>query len=280
MAYASYTEGFKSGGYDARSNNATSPPAVVCTAPGTPAGCVPVTAVGSFEFKPEKSESYELGLKSRFADDRAEVNVAYFFTDFTNLQVSTFDGVLGFNVKNAGEAQVQGVELDARWAMSQYLSLRGSMVWTDFEYQNFIGQCYTGQVPNAADGINCDYAGKTNQYVPDLAGNVALDFNMPVGAALRFGSTLEVVYSDDYYPQATLDPTTIQDAYAKLNLRLALGSSDNTWEVALLGRNLTNQTVTSNVTDMPLAARTFGAPSYGAFVEPPRSVAVQGTFRF
>jgi outer membrane receptor protein involved in Fe transport len=280
MAYASYTEGFKSGGYDARSNNPTSPPAVVCTGPGVPAGCIPATGVGTFEFKEEKSESYELGLKSRFAHDRAEVNVAYFYTDFTNLQVSTFDGVLGFNVKNAGAAQVQGIELDARWALSEYVALRGSAVWTDFEYQSFIGQCYTGQSPNAPDGVNCDYAGQTNQYVPDLAGNLAVDFSMPVGAQLKLGSTLELVYSDDYYPQATLDPTTVQDAFAKVNLRLSIGAADGIWELAVLGRNLTDETVTANVTDMPLAARTFGAPSYGAFVEPPRSVAVQGTIRF
>ena len=280
MGYASYTEGFKSGGYDARSNNPTSPPATVCTALGVPAGCVPATGVGTFEFKEEKSQSYELGLKSRFANDTAEVNVAYFFTDFTNLQVSTFDGVLGFNVRNAGAAEVQGVELDARWAVLDNLTLRGSVVWTDFEYQNFIGQCYTGQAPDAPDGINCDYAGKTNQYVPELASNLALDFSMPVGAALRFGSTLELVYSDDYYPQATLDPSTVQDAFAKVNLRLSIGDAAGRWELAVLGRNLTDETVTANVTDMPLASRTFGAPSYGAFVEPPRSVAVQGTVRF
>jgi outer membrane receptor protein involved in Fe transport len=280
MAYASYTEGYKAGGYDARSNNPTSPPAVVCTAPNTPAGCIPAASVGSFEFKEEKSESYELGLKSRFADDRAEVNLAYFFTDFTNLQVSTFDGVLGYNVKNAGEAKVQGIEMDARWAILDDLSLRGGLVWTDFEYQDFIGQCYTGQAPNAADGINCDYAGKTNQYLPELAGNLALDFGMPVGDTLRFGSILELVYSDEYYPQATLDPTSVQEAFAKVNLRLSIGAQDGQWELAVLGRNLTDKTVTANVTDMPLAARTFGAPAYGAFVEPPRSVAVQGTVRF
>ncbi len=95
MGYVSYVQGFKSGGFDARSNNPTSPPATVCTAPNTPAGCVPAAGVGSFEFDDEDSKSYEAGLKSRFADDRAELNLAYYFTDFKNLQVSTFDGVLG-----------------------------------------------------------------------------------------------------------------------------------------------------------------------------------------
>ena len=138
MGYLSYVEGFKSGGFDARSNNPTSPPATVCTAPNTPVGCIPAASVGSFEFADEKSQSYEVGLKSRFADDRAELNLAYYYNDFKNLQVSTFDGVLGFNVSNAGAAQIQGVELDGRWKMLDSLLLRGSLAWTDFEYKQVL----------------------------------------------------------------------------------------------------------------------------------------------
>jgi len=280
MAYVSYVEGFKSGGFDARSNNPTSPPATVCAAPNTPAGCIPAASVGSFEFDDEESQSYEAGLKSRFADDRAELNLAYYFNDFKNLQVSTFDGVLGYNVSNAGAAQVQGVELDGRWKIVDSLMLRGSLAWTDFEYKEFFGQCYTGQTPNAPDGRNCDYAGKTSIFVPDLAGTVALDWFVALGQNLQLATTLETVYSGAYYPQATLDPATRQDSYFKYNARIALSSQRGNWEVALLGRNLSNEVVTGYAADIPLAARTFGAPSYGSFVAPPRSVAVQATFKF
>ena len=280
MGYVSYVEGFKSGGFDARSNNPTSPPATVCTAPNTPVGCVPAAGVGSFEFDDEESQSYELGLKSRFAHDRAELNVAYYFNDFKNLQVSTFDGVLGYNVSNAGAAQVQGVELDGRWRIVDSLMLRGSLAWTDFEYKEFFGQCYTGQTPNAPDGRNCDFAGKTSIFVPDLAGTVALDWFVALGQNLQLATTLETVYSGAYYPQATLDPATRQDSYFKYNARIALSSQRGNWELALLGRNLSDEVVTGYSADIPLAARTFGAPSYGSFVAPPRSVAVQATFKF
>jgi iron complex outermembrane recepter protein len=280
MGYLSYTQGFKSGGFDARSNNPTSPPATVCAAPNTPVGCVPAAGVGSFEFDDEDSQSYEAGLKSRFADNRAEVNLAYHFTDFKDLQVSTFDGVLGYNVSNAGAAQIQGVELDGRWKMIDSLMLRGSVAWTDFEYQEFFGQCYTGQTPNAPDGRNCDYAGQTSVFVPDLSGSLALDWFVNLGSSLRLASTLETVYSGAYYPQATLDPATRQDSYAKYNARIALSSQEGTWEIALLGRNLSDEIVTGYAADIPLAARTFGAASYGSFVAPPRSVAVQASYRF
>jgi len=38
--------------------------------------------------------------------------------------------------------------------------------------------------------------------------------------------------------------------------------------------------VTGYAADIPLAARTFGAPSYGSFVAPPRSLALQARFSF
>jgi outer membrane receptor protein involved in Fe transport len=263
-------QGFKSGGFDARSNNPTSPPATGCSAPN---------CVGSFEFEDEDSQSYEAGLKSRFADDRAELNLAYYFTDFKDLQVSTFDGVLGFNVSNAGAAEIQGAELDGRWKVADSLMLRGSLAWTDFEYKEFVGQCYVGQTPDAPDQ-NCDYAGKTNIFVPDLAGSVALDWIVNLGATLQLTTTLETVYSGAYYPQATLDPATKQDSYAKFNARVALAPNEGNWEIALLGRNLTDETVTGYAADIPLAARTFGAASYGSFVAPPRSLALQARFSF
>ena len=280
MGYLSYVQGFKSGGFDARSNNPTSPPATVCTAPNTPAGCVPAASLGSFEFDDEDSQTYEAGLKSRFADDRAELNLAYYFTDFKDLQVSTFDGVLGYNVSNAGAAQIQGVELDGRWRIVDSLMLRGSVAWTDFEYEEFFGQCYVGLTPNAPDGRNCDYAGKTSIFVPDLAGSVALDWFVNIGQKLQLATTLETVYSGAYYPQATLDPATREDSYAKYNARLALSSQEGNWEIALLGRNLSDEIVTGYAADIPLAARTFGAASYGSFVAPPRSVALQATVKF
>ena len=158
--------------------------------------------------------------------------------------------------------------------------LRGSLAWTDFEYKEFFGQCYTGQTPNAPDGRNCDFAGKTSIFVPDLAGTVALDWFVALGQNLQLATTLETVYSGAYYPQATLDPATRQDSYFKYNARIALSSQRGNWEVALLGRNLSDEVVTGYSADIPLAARTFGAPSYGSFVAPPRSVAVQATFKF
>ena len=144
MLYMSWSQGSKAGGYDARSNNPTAPPAVPCTNPPTntvPAGCTPAGGIGTFEYNDEKASNLEFGAKLRLGGT-FEMNAALYLTDFEDLQVSTFDGVLGFNVRNAGQAEIKGVEIDARWQATQNLMLVGSIAYTDFEFTDYIGQCF------------------------------------------------------------------------------------------------------------------------------------------
>ena len=68
------------------------------------------------------------------ADGAAELNLAYYYTEYKDLQVSQFDGALGFNVTNAGEATVQGIEADGRWAVSDNVILTGSAAYLDVNY--------------------------------------------------------------------------------------------------------------------------------------------------
>ncbi|HEY5558211.1 MAG TPA: TonB-dependent receptor, partial [Steroidobacteraceae bacterium] len=164
MMYASWSKGSKSGGFDARSNNPTVPPGTACTAPNTPAGCLPANGIGTFEFEEEDATSFEIGTKLRVGE-RFEINAAIYKTDFDDLQVSTFDGVLGFNVRNAGESEIKGLEIDMRWQATDSLQLFSSMAYTDFEFIDYIGQCAFGQPSDAGDGLNCNYKGKTNEFV-------------------------------------------------------------------------------------------------------------------
>jgi hypothetical protein len=86
---------------------------------------------------------------------------------------------------------------------------------------------------------------------------------------------VDASYSSGYNRAPTLDPHQQQDAYLVWNARLALGGRDDRWSVALVGHNLTDKAVMPFGADVPLAARTFGAPSYAAMVNEPSSVAVE-----
>ncbi len=260
MAYLSWGKGFKSGGFDARSNQA--PP------------------VGTFEYEPEKAKSWELGVKTRLGAS-AEVNAAVFFTDYEDLQTSAFDGSLGFNVGN-GTAEVKGVEVEARWQATRGLFLSGSLAYLDFEWTQYDGQCYfnppaallSPRVPG-----NCRYDGFTNQLAPEITAIVSAEYTWQLGE-LELKAGLDAAYSADYLISLTLDPNAKQDAYTKLNGRIALAGPDRQWEIAVVARNITDETVLSYAGDTPLAGSIFGARSYYGFVDPPRTVALEGTFRF
>jgi outer membrane receptor protein involved in Fe transport len=267
MLYLSGSRGYKSGGFDARSNK---PP----VAGGNP------TNSGTFQFAPEEATTYELGLKSRIAD-RAEVNVAVFSTDYKDLQTSAFDGVIGFNVGN-GTAKVKGVELEGRWQATQHLRVTGSLASLDFEWTSYFGQCAFGTTaiasgPNAG---NCDHTGDTNQLAPKTTGTVGAEYTWNLGGNSTLKAGVDVNYSDSYLLSLNLDQNATQSSFTKLNARVQWAGLDNRLTLAVVGRNLTDKTTLSYAGDTPLSARLFTARSYYGFVDPPRAVALEAGYRF
>ena len=284
LLYASYSRGFKSGGYDARSNVSPAGYNVVSPLldPDNPLAAALNFSLppGSFEYDEEESTTYEIGLKNTLFNNSVELNIALFRTEFEQLQVSIFDGVLGFNVGNAAEAVSQGVELDGRWAIADDLSMTASIAWLDFEFEDFPnGQCT--QAERLAEGSPvCDYKGKTNQYVADLTSFIGLQYMTALSSKLNFGASLDLLYSSDYNPSQNLDPLVEQDACTKINARLSLMDAAERWEVALLGKNLTDETIVTYANDTPLASNLSGSIGHYAFVEQQRTVALQLTYRF
>ncbi|GAB2517012.1 TonB-dependent receptor [Microbulbifer agarilyticus] len=259
MLYASMTSGFKAGGFDARANN-----------------------INSFEFDEEEAAAFEAGAKTRFADGRAEFNIAFYRTEYDNLQISQFDGALGFNVGNAKETVVQGVELDGRWLMVDSVTLNYAASFLDFNYEDFQnGNCYQGQTPNgvvASWGEQlCDYTGKSGQYSPELTLNAGIEHYMPIGADLELNSALDLQYVDAHNIHPNLDPQYRIDAYTTVNARVALDSES--WSVALVGKNLTDEDIMTYAANAPLSG-TFGASAYYAFLKPPRTMALEGVLKF
>ena len=279
MAYLTWTKGFKSGGFDARSNG--HPDAAVANA-GNPLNGNPIT--GSWEFDREEATSIELGSKMTLADGAAELNVALFMTEYSDLQISQFDGTLGFNVTNAGEATVQGLEADGRWAVSENVTLTGSAAYLDFNYDKFPNsQCYFGQTSDSADFAGlCDVGGERKEYTPELQANVSASWIGDVGEGLVLAASVDLTYMDDYLFAANLDPRAKQDAATQVSARVAISDSEGAWEVALLGRNLTDEKVINLGGNTPLGGTLTGGAgnSYFAFVNRPLNIALQAKYSF
>ncbi|KZX60695.1 hypothetical protein A3709_01125 [Halioglobus sp. HI00S01] len=260
MLYASYTEGFKAGGFDARSNLNT-----------------------NFEFEEEFAESYEAGAKMSLADGAAELNVAVYYTEYSDLQTSQFDGVLGFNVTNASSATTQGIEMEGRWQATDSLYLTGAVGYLDFEFDNFdISQCYYGETPDNPETGLCDRTGDTREYAPELTANLggAYDIEITNNIGLTFG--LDLAYSDDYFVSPTLDPNLKQDSFVKLNGRIVVEDLDGTWSLALIAENLTDEEIMTFGNQAPLSTTLTGGAStaYYAFYEAPSNVAVKFRYNF
>ncbi|TVZ40771.1 outer membrane receptor protein involved in Fe transport [Alteromonadaceae bacterium 2753L.S.0a.02] len=284
MAYAAFSTGFKAGGFDPRSNRvglfdyrAANP-----NAPAPPAQ--ETDAMQYFEFDEEKAESAELGMKNTLGGGVAELNVALYHTDYSDLQISQFDGGVGFNVGNVKKTQVQGIEIDGRWLMTDTLTAFYGISWLDFEYKDFKnGNCNTTQSPDTdtdGDGINdtCDYTGKRGVYTPEYTINFSLDYRQPITGLVNFVGILDAQMVDGHQVHVNLDPAGEIDPYTMIGLRLGI-ESDN-WSLAILGKNLLDEHVISYSGNAPLSSNApFYTNTHYSFVRKPRTIALEATIR-
>ena len=264
MLYTSVNVGHKMGGFDINGLG----------------GSMGAVAEPDFEFDDEKASHFEVGAKAALPEYAATLNVSVFHTAYNNLQVTQFTGA-GFNVGNAAEAAVKGVELDYRQAFTEKFMVSVTATWQKFEFDSYRGAPCTSRQREGLD-LGCDLAsrtqdlsGKTGQFAPDFSANVNLDYEADVSGLLIFRSNLNVVYSGEYYTALGLDPNHRQDSYTKLNARLALVTTDNSWELALIGRNLTDEKVSVNSFDHPMFPLT-----YVKYITAPRSFSLQASYRF
>ena len=214
-------------------------------------------------------------------DGAAELNGAIFYNEFDDVQVSTFDGGLSLKVGNAAETIVQGVELDGRWALTDNFILSGAMAYIDASYDDFQNaQCYFNQdpsecTPDPVTGLpGQDLSDQDLQFSPDWSGNLSLEHVMPLGS-LELRSVLDLTYSGDYWIAADLDPRSEQDSFTKVDLRVGLSDADGTWELAFIGRNLTDEDTSTWGNDTALAAGGF----YN-HIDRLRSYALQARYNF
>lgn len=269
MVYATWARGYKSGGFDFRANNRSVSP----------------TMADSFQFRDEQATNYEIGGKFGLGR-KIEINLAAFYTQYKDLQVAIFDGILGYNVGNAAKADVKGLEFDGRWAVTRNLNLSGGVAYTDFKFKDYPnGQCYFGQAANTdlnGDGVpdHCSYDGKSNQLVAKFKGNLTADFKYPIFNGYNLDTTADLIVTSKYNASPLLDPKGVQAAYQLVNLRFALSPDDGKWQIALLGKNLFDKRPLQYAGALPLAAGTFGSDGLTGLFLQGRQISLQARVNF
>jgi outer membrane receptor protein involved in Fe transport len=267
MAYASFRQGFKGGGFDAQLD-ATN-----------------LDASARFEFDDETVDAYEIGLKTALLDKTLLLNLAVFYSEFDDLQVSTIDSASAtFNVGNAAEAISQGVEAEATWAPTDQLTINAALAYLDAEYDDFPGapcdatQTIAGTCPNDPQPGEQNLKNKDLPFSPDWSGTLSAEYVFPITSGLEMSLYGLLTYSDDFATVTDLDPNTFQDDYVKVDMRIGLGNQEGSWDVALIGRNIFDEETTNFCNDAQ--GGPFFLGSYFCFVDPPDSWSLQATLRF
>jgi outer membrane receptor protein involved in Fe transport len=255
MLFARYAESAKSGG--------------VATAGSTDAS--------GLIYDDETATSYEIGMKGRFLDGLAELNVVAFTTEYDDLQIKSsrtdITGVVTI-LGNAGKATSEGIEIDGRIALTDWVTLGGTAAWLDASYDdNDNVPCNRSRStkPGTIEGT-CDQSGEDLPFAAELAGSVYADFVVPIGANLNFVANATVSYSDDYTVEGTLEPTLAQDSWTRVSGRVGIEAADAKWSVTVIGQNLTEEEVWAG-----------GQPLFGydmVYPTMPRTVTLQGVYRF
>ncbi|MEH6608892.1 MAG: TonB-dependent receptor [Halioglobus sp.] len=264
MLYATFSQGFKSGGFTSADDG--EPGGIVQgTLPCGPnpdltitiENCYDPTVPNSdFEFDDETVDAFELGGKHTLLEGGMTINWALFYTVYDNLQTSIFKGV-GFQVKNAASSEVYGLEVDAQWQATDNLRLGGNFAWLDATYDDFAdGPCTAIQLD--ADefcgsdlGVTSnDLSGEPTTYASDYSAALFADYNYLLNNGMEWFLSGDLNYRDDFSSSGDNDPLDNVDAYTKVNLRA--GMRGEQWEIMLYGRNVFDEANLAQGFDTPV----------------------------
>ena len=247
LLYANYSTGFKAGGFN----------------PGSP----PNT------YLPERLRDYDLGSKSRFFDNRLQVNTSAFYWLYDNQQAQAFGPINpgGYAyIVYPSKSHIYGASIDLK-----ALVTRNDRIGIEVDYQRGIYDHYkTADIP--ALGIaGVDGAHAVRPYTPtfsehldythtfDLPNEASLDFNVN---ALFVGS--QYVYTTPYAPLG------FQPAYHKTNATLAYHSRDDVWTVEAYVNNLEDKFTVNSLQPSSTTGNFF------AYVDPPRTYGMRVSRKF
>lgn len=274
--FASYKEAYKSGGIDtsALPTNSLAQPIEILN--------------DALTFGAERAKGFEVGLKTNILNRALALNLSVFNYRYKGLQTQQFDFTqFQFVTLNASLVQVRGLEADLSWQTPiEGLQLRGAFSIIDSEYKesffNTFGQDLIGKMPVLS---------------AKFAGSGGFTYGTEIGSGWEMNLSGDARYNSGYTVAEYLDPLR-QNAFWLLDSALRVNSPDNRFEIALIGRNLTNKTYATFAIPVTGACANFNpanlgvnpaavcsAPNpmsldQGVFTSYGRQVSLQATVRF
>jgi iron complex outermembrane receptor protein len=283
--YVAYKTGYKSGGFSGSALNSA----------------VANTTAAELTFAPETVTGFEGGVKSTLLNGTLRLNADAFDYTYDNFQVDFFDSVhIDYITKNAAQLETRGVEGQADWAPEAVpgLLINAAVAYDDAFYKSFPdAPCYGGET--IAEGCTLDanpasssfgqtvqnLTGSPAGQAPKWVGTLGVNYERSVGAGLKFGVSANAQFSSSYHLSQFGYPFDSQPSFAAFDAALRLGSEDGRWELALIGKNLTNQFILTSGLDVPSTGSGTGTAAgihsdLGGTPQPPRTIMLQVTSHF
>ena len=281
MSYASYSTGYKSGGFNSAGNALT-----------------PLTTA-TRTFNPETSDNYELGVKSVVFDHRLLLNADIYQMDIDQFQARSFNG-LSFVIKNAGNIRARGGEVDGQFNPIDHFKFDFGAAYLDSIYTS---NPTAGGLPgcSAAVANSCvgyevivngnpsiqNLTGRHAALAPRWQANLAAEYeSSPFGGGYVLRIRPAITYQDPFFATADLSPNGFVNAHTLLDLRVSMVSPNQRWTLTVYGTNITNEhyfmqkNLTPNAAALKGTNPVTGAALMRGFLGAPAMYGVKVSARF
>jgi iron complex outermembrane receptor protein len=219
--YGSVSTGYNSGGFNARA-----------------------ASVPGWENQVDEEEitSYELGMKAEWLDNRLRTNVAVFYNDFDDIQISQFEagsGGASTRLLNAGEATYWGVELDAVAILAEGLVLDLTYGYLDAEFDEYIAR-------NPVTDLEEDISDVTTvSRAPESTMHIGLQYDFSPFTWSSMSARVDANYTDEFVFSSIQNQYDAADDRWLLNARLSMNDISigerGTLRISAWGKNLADE---------------------------------------
>ncbi len=250
--YGTLSSGFKSGGFNGRLSDGQQEP-----------------------YGEETLTSAELGLKTQLFDNRLRVNTALFYNEYDDLQVSSFeasaDGTTFVPVfSNAGEAVMQGIELEIVALVTDNLTLNANLGYLDTEYRE-----YFAEVDSVAKTVRDVSDERSLANAPEWDTQLGLRYDMPLLDWGQLTFLADMSYRSKTYLEVNSSENLAQSGYTLFNAALMFESADEHWQVILGGKNLSDKAYRTHAFDLSA----FPGVELG-YYNAPRTYSLSASYQF
>jgi iron complex outermembrane recepter protein len=236
--FATYAEGFKSGGFNP---GILQPP-----------------------YQPEKIKEYEFGVKSKELNGRMKVNVDVFYYDYSNLQVTIIRGT-NADIENAATAALYGTDIDLEVLPVARLKIDGSFEFLHSQYRNYssANPAFPGDPPISLSGRQLTQA-------PKYSGRLGAEYSWSLGTG-DLSLRGDFAYQSRTYFTPFNELALSQGGHSLTNASLNYTSAGGGWHTGLYVQNLSDSKV---IAQDYVASELFGGPVVGVLA-PPRTYGVR-----